>query len=314
MGQTCAYNFDRNKCACQRYNPYVDYHKFAQSPIDQTEPYIPSGDGATPTAIKLARVRAEFIHYEEFYVNKLRQFEHYYVDPLDVDKNKKTVMARKETHETIFGNIRKIKVFHEQKMLPSIQGAQNVTRDDKKSLGKAFLEHAEALFAVYEPYFLNYEKMINTLQQKQKKPKYKMFLEISREHCQNERLDSFLIRPIQRLTRYEMLLMTLIKQTKKVNKDDQELKYLTAGLEAIQKVNQHINESQRESARLLDEADKQKTHFTGHSCCGHNRKHYKSIEKTNDEEYEEIGEEEKLATKVSQSGLGFERDEKERNV
>lgn len=90
----------------------------------------------------------------------------------------------------------------------------------------------------------NYDNALATLGECQTKKKFRKYLEACRERpeCQHLDLASFLIMPIQRIPRYQLLLQDLVNSTRRNHKD---YKNLRQALEAIIQIAKYINEQKR---------------------------------------------------------------------
>ncbi|RUS20845.1 Dbl homology domain-containing protein, partial [Jimgerdemannia flammicorona] len=112
--------------------------------------------------------------------------------------------------------------------------------------GQLFQSQEEA-FTVYEPFCANYNQAQDlAIQENLQLQKLASMIEPSYE------LPSLLIKPVQRICKYPLLLGELIKST------DKEWKYydeLVAGREAVQRVTMRVNEVQRklENAQAVEE-------------------------------------------------------------
>jgi len=96
---------------------------------------------------------------------------------------------------------------------------------------------------IYTAYINNYDLATRVLYETLQVKKFASFL----VECQNNvgtklDLSSYLIMPVQRLPRYELLLRDLVKNTSDVEVN----KRLTALLEQVKFVNNHLNESKRQ--------------------------------------------------------------------
>lgn len=111
----------------------------------------------------------------------------------------------------------------------------------EQNLGLLFVQMEEA-FQVYEPFCANYQAAQDIVQQECVKlqkladilnPKYE--------------LPSMLIKPVQRICKYPLLLSQLIKAT---DKDWPHVAEMNEGLESIQRVTSRVNEVQRQYENL----------------------------------------------------------------
>lgn len=116
-----------------------------------------------------------------------------------------------------------------------------------RSIGKIFLELAPYLKS-YTQYVNSYEGVFRTLEElRAKSPALDKFITKAEESpdAENQKLLSFLIKPVQRIPRYNMLLNELRKHTPP---DDPDFPTLSSALEKIRHVADHVNQRLREDS------------------------------------------------------------------
>lgn len=121
-------------------------------------------------------------------------------------------------------------------------GVESITAD--ASVGHVFTNMAD-YFKMYKVYCANQQASLNAVEdQKKKNQKFKHYLEVchSDPRCKGLFLQSFLIKPIQRVCKYPLLLRELIKHTPEEHPDYEPLE---GAMAKIKSVVDNINEGQR---------------------------------------------------------------------
>jgi cell division control protein 24 len=98
----------------------------------------------------------------------------------------------------------------------------------------------EKSFSVYEPYAANFNSALELAQAEAEKL-------AQMPHPVYDQLQAFLIKPVQRITKYPLLLKDLVKHSDPIAVEDQQLE---AGLEAIQRIATATNEAIRKSENM----------------------------------------------------------------
>ncbi|KAI1134531.1 hypothetical protein F5Y05DRAFT_398254 [Hypoxylon sp. FL0543] len=115
-------------------------------------------------------------------------------------------------------------------------------RDRKTSLGPVFIRNLEQMKAAHETFLKNSDHAAKKLIQIQEDPTVKVWLnecnEVARDLTKAWNLDSLLIKPMQRITKYPNLLIQLLHETPADHPDRPFLESAKAGLEnAIEEIN-----------------------------------------------------------------------------
>lgn len=117
-------------------------------------------------------------------------------------------------------------------------------------LGPKFLDFVDCL-KMYTNYCANQPLALQTLDRCQKKyPTFSQFIRTCMETveaCRGLSLLSFLIKPVQRICKYPLLLRDLIKNTRKSNPDYQSL---SSAFSKIEQVVDYVNEKKRHNENL----------------------------------------------------------------
>ncbi|KAK1337915.1 LOW QUALITY PROTEIN: hypothetical protein QTO34_001016 [Cnephaeus nilssonii] len=110
------------------------------------------------------------------------------------------------------------------------------------SLGGSFLYYADH-FKLYSGFCANHIKVQKVLERAKTDNAFKAFLDArnpTKQHSST--LESYLIKPVQRVLKYPLLLRELVSLT---DHDSEEHYHLTEALKAMEKVASHINEMQK---------------------------------------------------------------------
>ena len=194
----------------------------------------------------------ELLRTEEHFVADLTLLIENCYEPLhDAVKSEAPILTQEEV-ERIFCNLIEIRDTG-QKFFGVLNAAID-PGDPYCKIGHFFTTHS-ADFKVFYPYTANYELAQKALESlRQKKPAFDKFLEDIEftEKLKFMDIFSFLIKPIQRLTKYPLLLENLVKYTEPEHPDYQGLK---EALLLTQKLNQENNtyiEQFRKNLRQID--------------------------------------------------------------
>eukprot|EP00339_Tiarina_fusa_P026170 CAMPEP_0117011394 /NCGR_PEP_ID=MMETSP0472-20121206/9802_1 /TAXON_ID=693140 ORGANISM="Tiarina fusus, Strain LIS" /NCGR_SAMPLE_ID=MMETSP0472 /ASSEMBLY_ACC=CAM_ASM_000603 /LENGTH=613 /DNA_ID=CAMNT_0004714175 /DNA_START=159 /DNA_END=2000 /DNA_ORIENTATION=- len=117
-------------------------------------------------------------------------------------------------------------------------------------IGDVFLKITEFL-KVYIDYVKNYENALQTLTDlKKENGALRKFLKVQMRQCDGhtyETLESFLITPVQRIPRYNLLLGEIVKNTPRGHPDYDDL---VSASEKVQETARYVNERAREAEQL----------------------------------------------------------------
>ncbi|XP_061562138.1 dynamin-binding protein isoform X2 [Phycodurus eques] len=210
----------------------------------QPEPPKPASSGdATPGADagaedpelrmleKRSKVIEELLQTEKDYIKDLQMCVVEIVEPLQ----KKQV--KNVDFEGLFGNINSV-IDLSQRLFETLE--------ETDSIGKVFLDFKAELEAVYNIYCQNHDDAISLLESYEKDENIQRHvlecLERLRGKTNYINLGSFLIKPVQRVMRYPLLLMELLGSTPGSHHD---LPHLTQALQAVKEINVNINECKR---------------------------------------------------------------------
>ncbi|XP_053488305.1 rho guanine nucleotide exchange factor TIAM2 isoform X1 [Ictalurus furcatus] len=197
---------------------------------------------------RLRKVIQELVDTEKSYVKDLSCLFEIYLTPLQ----KETFLTLDEM-ESLFGSLPEMLDF-QKVFLQTLEERISSTPDFstletpvqfKKllfSLGGSFLYYADH-FKLYSGFCANHIKVQKVLERAKTDRAFKEFLDArnpTKQHSST--LESYLIKPVQRVLKYPLLLRELVSLT---DTDSEEHYHLTEALKAMEKVASHINEMQK---------------------------------------------------------------------
>ncbi|KAI8343985.1 hypothetical protein BC941DRAFT_386335 [Chlamydoabsidia padenii] len=179
------------------------------------------------------KVVLELLETERKYVLDLETLQNY-MRELHIQK-----VLPPDTIHYLFGNLNALVDFQRRFLIQLEEIAEK--QPEEQRFGALFVQNEEA-FSVYEPYCSNYYSAQDLVVQET--PKLQKL-----EHILNPtyQLPSMLIKPIQRICKYPLLQGELIKST---NKDWPHVSEMEQGLEAIKRVTEKVNETQRQHENI----------------------------------------------------------------
>ncbi|XP_056621234.1 rho guanine nucleotide exchange factor TIAM2 isoform X2 [Triplophysa dalaica] len=197
---------------------------------------------------RLSMVIQELVDTEKSYVKDLGSLFDIYLNPLQGE----TFLSHDEM-ESLFGSLPEMLDF-QKVFLQTLEERTTFSPDYhtletpeklKKvlfSLSGSFLNYADH-FKLYSGFCANHIKVQKVLERAKTDRAFKEFLEArnpTKQHSST--LESYLIKPVQRVLKYPLLLRELVSLT---NADSDEHNHLTEALKAMEKVALHINEMQK---------------------------------------------------------------------
>ncbi|KAM9354287.1 rho guanine nucleotide exchange factor TIAM2 isoform 2-T4 [Pholidichthys leucotaenia] len=197
---------------------------------------------------RLRKVIQELVDTEKSYVKDLTCLLEIYLKPLQNE----TFLTLDEM-ESLFGSLPEMLDFQRvflQTLEDGIACSPDFSSLDtpsqfKKllfSLGGSFLYYADH-FKLYSGFCANHIKVQKVLERAKTDHTFKEFLDARNPTKQHSTtLESYLIKPVQRVLKYPLLLRELISVTEG---DSEEHYHLTEALKAMEKVASHINEMQK---------------------------------------------------------------------
>ncbi|XP_035767888.1 T-lymphoma invasion and metastasis-inducing protein 2 [Neolamprologus brichardi] len=197
---------------------------------------------------RLRKVIQELVDTEKSYVKDLTCLFEIYLKPLQDE----TFLTLDEM-ESLFGSLPEMLDFQrvflqtlEERIASSPDFSTLETPSQFKkllfSLGGSFLYYADH-FKLYSGFCANHIKVQKVLERAKTDQTFKEFLDArnpTKQHSST--LESYLIKPVQRVLKYPLLLRELVSLT---DGDSEEHYHLTEALKAMEKVASHINEMQK---------------------------------------------------------------------
>ncbi|NXR37092.1 DNMBP protein, partial [Zosterops hypoxanthus] len=186
---------------------------------------------------KRAKVIEELLQTERDYIRDLEMCVERIMVPLQ------QAQMQNIDFDGLFGNIHMVINFSKQ-LLSTLEASD--------AIGPVFLAQRAELESVYRVYCQNHDEAIALLETYEKDEKLqKLLLDLldSLRGCTNYiNLGSFLIKPVQRVMRYPLLLMELLSATPEAHPDKAPL---TAAVLAVKEINVNINEYKRRKDLVL---------------------------------------------------------------
>ncbi|XP_028653249.2 rho guanine nucleotide exchange factor TIAM2 isoform X1 [Erpetoichthys calabaricus] len=197
---------------------------------------------------RLSKVIQELVDTEKSYVKDLTCLFEIYLTPLQ-----KEIFLTQDEMESLFGSLPEMLDFQKvflQTLEERIGSNPDFTTLEtplqfKKllfSLGGSFLYYADH-FKLYSGFCANQIKVQKVLERAKTDRAFKEFLDAKNPTKQHSStLESYLIKPVQRVLKYPLLLRELVSLT---DAESEEHYHLTEALKAMEKVASHINEMQK---------------------------------------------------------------------
>uniref|UniRef100_A0A3Q2P2Y7 TIAM Rac1 associated GEF 1 n=1 Tax=Fundulus heteroclitus TaxID=8078 RepID=A0A3Q2P2Y7_FUNHE len=215
-------------------------------------PESPCPPATTPRQLsdadKLRKVICELVETERTYVKDLNCLIGRYLTPLQ----KENFLTQDEL-DVLFGNLPEMVEFQVEflktledgtRLVPDLEKLESVDQFKKIlfSLGGSFLYYADR-FKIYSAFCASHTKVPKVLVKAKTDSNFKAFLdERNPKQQHSSTLESYLIKPIQRVLKYPLLLRELYSLT---DPDSEEHYHLDVAIKAMNKVASHINEMQK---------------------------------------------------------------------
>ncbi|XP_057680825.1 triple functional domain protein-like isoform X2 [Corythoichthys intestinalis] len=156
-------------------------------------------DGATKSASRETFILAELIETEKAYVQDLRECIDTYMREM-LTQEEEIPAGLNNMEDVIFGNLMELYEFHHKIFLKELEKHESVPED----VGRCFVKWAEK-FQLYVDYGKNSDKSTRLIMEHT----VNYFNKIQWKHGLAFSLQSFLLKPIQRMTKYPLLLKLL---------------------------------------------------------------------------------------------------------
>uniref|UniRef100_A0A4W5MDF2 TIAM Rac1 associated GEF 2 n=1 Tax=Hucho hucho TaxID=62062 RepID=A0A4W5MDF2_9TELE len=227
-------------------------HEWSKNPFSMEPPGPQTQKPPCPRHMsiseRLCKVIQELVDTEKSYVKDLGCLFDIYLTPLQSE----TFLSHDEM-ESLFGSLPEMLDFQrvflhtlEERIASSPNFSSLETPEQFKklllSLGGSFLYYADH-FKLYSGFCANHIKVQKVLERAKTDQAFKQFLEArnpTKQHSST--LESYLIKPVQRVLKYPLLLRELVSLT---DSENEAHSHLTEALRAMEKVASHINEMQK---------------------------------------------------------------------
>ncbi|XP_027731677.1 probable guanine nucleotide exchange factor MCF2L2 [Vombatus ursinus] len=182
-----------------------------------------------------SHIMHELIETERVYVEELQSIIEGYAAEMDnPDLNHLIPVALQNKKEILFGNLHEIHEFHNRIFLKELENCV----ENPEFLGRCFLKRKEDL-QVYEKYCQNKPRSETLWRQCGDSI---FFQECQRKLDHKLSLDAYLLKPVQRITKYQLLLKEMLKCSKN-SEDTAELEEaLATVLDIIKSVNDSMHQ------------------------------------------------------------------------
>ena len=156
-------------------------------------------------ALAYSRVHGELLHTERTYTAALQSCVDVYIQPMQERCNSGALRLSQQEMSTLFSNLTAILSFH-------LLLQADLTQASSDNVGAVFVKYADYL-KMYSVYVSNYSACLALVSRLSMQRDFDKFLSAARSSRASAGLDlmSYLIQPIQRIPRYEMLLTQLVK-------------------------------------------------------------------------------------------------------
>jgi len=165
-----------------------------------------SNTGNGSPAVKAKYVIEELLSTEQTYVRELREVVEYYVKPFEAAENLALFPpALRGQSEIVFGNIRELLDFHNRHILSELLTASDSIVD----ICHILISKRNRFLNLYRPYCQN--KPLSEALRAEHVEGNKFFLDCQKRAGHLLPLSSYLLKPIQRITKYQLLLKELLR-------------------------------------------------------------------------------------------------------
>uniref|UniRef100_A0A3B4WFD3 Pleckstrin homology and RhoGEF domain containing G1 n=1 Tax=Seriola lalandi dorsalis TaxID=1841481 RepID=A0A3B4WFD3_SERLL len=234
-----------------------------QTPTEHSEPELsPEGSERTGQGPRtyVDRVVQEILDTERTYVQDLRSIVE---DYLECISNQSRLSLSSEDKGSLFGNIQDIYHFNRD-LLHDLEKCNA----DPVAIAECFVSKSEE-FHIYTQYCTNYPRSVAVLTEcMRNKALAKFFRERQESLRHSLPLGSYLLKPVQRILKYHLLLHEIANH---MEKDTETFEVVQEAIDTMQRVAWHINDMKRkhEHAVRLQEIQSQLTNWKGPDLIGY---------------------------------------------
>ncbi|XP_009895363.2 pleckstrin homology domain-containing family G member 1 [Dryobates pubescens] len=208
----------------------------------------------SPKLLYVDRVVQEILETERMYVQDLKSIVKDYLDCI-TDQTKLSLGT--EERSALFGNIRDIYSFNSE-LLQDLENCEN----DPVAIADCFVSKSED-FHIYTQYCTNYPRSVAVLTECMRNKALGKFFRERQEVLQHSLpLGSYLLKPVQRILKYHLLLHEIENH---LDKDTEGYDVVLDAIDTMQRVAWHINDMKRkhEHAIRLQEIQSLLTNWKG---------------------------------------------------
>ncbi|NXT10958.1 PKHG1 protein, partial [Prunella fulvescens] len=208
----------------------------------------------SPKLLYVDRVVHEILETERMYVQDLKSIVKDYLDCI-TDQTKLSLGT--EERSALFGNIRDIYHFNSE-LLQDLENCEN----DPVAIADCFVSKSED-FHIYTQYCTNYPRSVAVLTECMRNKAVAKFFRERQEALQHSLpLGSYLLKPVQRILKYHLLLHEIENH---LDKDTEGYDVVLDAIDTMQRVAWHINDMKRkhEHAIRLQEIQSLLTNWKG---------------------------------------------------
>ncbi|XP_027051518.1 T-lymphoma invasion and metastasis-inducing protein 1-like isoform X1 [Pocillopora damicornis] len=220
---------------------------FCRRQVEYSDDEEPKPSVRLSQAQKLRKVIIELVDTERSYVKDLRLLLKRYLDPMK-DENfmsQSEVQALVSTvHDILEFQVKFLKEIERPvetetgfEEFSAVEQFQNVIY----TIGETFFNYTEH-FKLYSAFCSSHSRVVELLQSGSNTALHEFLHARNPKNQHSGTLESYLIKPIQRVVRYPLLLRTILKL---LDSSSEEYNCLLEAVTAIEKVAEHINEMQR---------------------------------------------------------------------
>ncbi|XP_067897741.1 rho guanine nucleotide exchange factor 9-like [Heterodontus francisci] len=198
-------------------------------PPPKPPPARPASPKLTQRDQRRANIITEIINSEKEYVKNLRDIHEGYYKQCQKTKD----LFPHARLKTLFSNIGDIYKMH-KRLLQSLEKKYKAKQPHLSEFGSCFLDQSKG-FLLYAEYCKNHVNALEEWARLIVVEKYAYFFEVCRLHQQmmSLPLDGFLIMPVQKICKYPLLLMELLKATLPEHRDYRNVEAAVIGMKSV---------------------------------------------------------------------------------
>ncbi|XP_053498524.1 pleckstrin homology domain-containing family G member 1 isoform X1 [Ictalurus furcatus] len=228
--------------------------------LEEAEPLAPANQDEERKVAYVDHVVQEILETERTYVQDLQSIVK---DYLECISNQSRPMLGLEDRNSLFGNIREIYCFNRD-LLHDLEKCNA----DPVAIAQCFVVKSEE-FHIYTQYCTNYPRSVAVLSECMRNKAVAKFLR-ERQECVKHSLPlgSFLLKPVQRILKYHLLLHEIATH---LEKDSKRHAVVQEAIDTMQRVAWHINDMKRkhENTVRLQEIQSLLTNWQGPDLIGY---------------------------------------------